>query len=81
LLTDSKGNRKLTRSALAGQLFELATYAQSRGWSAEELLRMETAKQEKLLRKRESRAATRTKSKRQRSDEDRRSFPLSLGRG
>ena len=64
LLPTSKGNRKLTQSALARQLFKLATSAQSSGWSAEELLRMETAKQEKLLRKRESRAATRTKSKR-----------------
>src|SRR5882672_5479067 len=63
LLPTSNGNRKLTQSALARQLFKLATSAQSRGWSAEELLRMETAKQEKLLRKRESRAATRTKSK------------------
>src|SRR5438876_10492921 len=44
LLSDSRRNRKLTHSALAGQLFELATYAQSRGWSAEELLRSETEK-------------------------------------
>ena len=56
LLPDSKRNRKLTRSGMAGQLFELATYAQSKGWSAEELLRLETKKQERLLRKRESRA-------------------------
>jgi len=56
LLPDSRRNRKLTRSALAGQLFELATYAQSRGWSAEELLRLEIKKQESLLRRRESRA-------------------------
>src|SRR6266852_7906306 len=46
LLPDSKRNSKLTRSALAGQLFELATYAQGRGWSAEELLRTEIKKQE-----------------------------------
>src|SRR6266566_3642517 len=46
LLGNSKGNRKLTRSRLARQLFELATYAQSKGWSAEELLRLETKKQE-----------------------------------
>src|SRR3989475_10456540 len=43
LLPDSKRNRKLTRSGMAGQLFELASYAQTRGWSAEELLRLETA--------------------------------------
>src|SRR6266576_1473229 len=56
LLNEPKKNRKLTRSALAGQLFELATCAQSRGWSAEELLRREIKKQESLLRRRESRA-------------------------
>ncbi len=59
LLPDSRRNRKLTRSALAGQLFELATCAQSRGWSAEELLRREIKKQESLLRRRESRAVQR----------------------
>src|SRR5438445_2160434 len=31
-------NRKLSRLGLARQLFELAQYAQSKGWSAEELL-------------------------------------------
>ena len=56
LLPDSKRNRKLTRPALARQLFELATYAQSRGWSAEELLRQQTKKQEKLFRRHERRA-------------------------
>src|SRR5437899_7298111 len=56
LLSDTKRTHKLTRSGMAGQLFELATYAQSKGWSAEELLRLETKKQETLLRKRESRA-------------------------
>ncbi len=59
LLPNSRRNRKLTRSALAGQLFELATCAQSRGWSAEELLRREIKKQESLLRRRESRAVQR----------------------
>src|SRR5437867_11954907 len=53
LLSDSKRNRKLTRSGLAGQLFELATYAQGKGWSAEALLRKEIEKQERALRKRE----------------------------
>jgi hypothetical protein len=38
---------------LARQLFDMAAYAQSQGWSAEELLRKETAKQEKVFRRRE----------------------------
>ena len=45
--------RKLTRTALRKTLFELAQYAQTKGWSAEELLRVETARQEAILRKRE----------------------------
>jgi NTP pyrophosphatase (non-canonical NTP hydrolase) len=45
-----------SKSALARQLFELARQAQDRGWSAEELLRRETQKQEQSLRRRESRA-------------------------
>jgi NTP pyrophosphatase (non-canonical NTP hydrolase) len=43
----------ITRSALAGCLFELAARAQARGWSAEELLRAETKRRERLLRKQE----------------------------
>src|SRR5436853_471433 len=35
-------NRKLSRAGLAKNLFELARYAQSKSWSAEELLRAET---------------------------------------
>src|SRR5438132_59011 len=34
----------LNRARLAAELFELAEYAQSRGWSAEDLLRAETTK-------------------------------------
>jgi uncharacterized protein YabN with tetrapyrrole methylase and pyrophosphatase domain len=49
--------RRLSRSGLARELFELAHYAQNKGWSAEELLRAETHKREKGLRRRESRAA------------------------
>ena len=45
--------RKLTRTDLRKSLFELAQYAQTTGWSAEELLRVETARQEAILRKRE----------------------------
>jgi len=47
---------RLGRDALARQLFALARRAQARGWSAEELLRRETAKQERALRQREAKA-------------------------
>src|SRR5438552_8777165 len=39
LPTGAARNRGLTRARFAKQLFELARYAQSKGWSAEELLR------------------------------------------
>jgi len=48
---DSK--RRLTKSALAKELFELASFAQSRGWSAEELLAGENKKRERIFRRRE----------------------------
>jgi uncharacterized protein YabN with tetrapyrrole methylase and pyrophosphatase domain len=51
---------KLTRSGLRQALFHLAQYAQAKGWSAEELLRLETARQERLLRKRERAQPPRT---------------------
>jgi hypothetical protein len=44
---------KLTKSTLAKQLFELAAGAQSRGWSAEELLAGEIKKRERDFRHRE----------------------------
>ena len=43
-----------SKMALARKLFELARQAQARGWSAEDLLRKETARQERALRRRES---------------------------
>src|ERR1051326_1046022 len=46
--------RNLTKARLSRRLFELAAHAQSKGWSAEDLLRVETRKQEQHLRKRES---------------------------
>jgi uncharacterized protein YabN with tetrapyrrole methylase and pyrophosphatase domain len=46
--------RKLTRRNLGRELFALARYAQQRGWSAEDLLRTETAKRERALRKQEN---------------------------
>ena len=44
---------RMGKNALARQLFELARQAQARGWSAEDLLRQETAKQERVLRRKE----------------------------
>src|SRR5580693_2282716 len=48
-LLDSAPRRsaRLGKTALARQLFALAQQAQARGWSAEELLRQEIAKQER----------------------------------
>jgi uncharacterized protein YabN with tetrapyrrole methylase and pyrophosphatase domain len=45
--------RKLTKTSLAKELFDLASFAQSRGWCAEELLAGEIKKQEHQLRRRE----------------------------
>ena len=42
------------KAALARQLFDLAAAAQARGWSAEELLREEIARRERVMRKAES---------------------------
>jgi len=54
LLSDSHASkRKITKSTLARELFDLARIAQSRGWSAEELLCDETKHREQQLRKQE----------------------------
>jgi uncharacterized protein YabN with tetrapyrrole methylase and pyrophosphatase domain len=45
--------RRASRAAVARELFELVQFAQSRGWSAEELLRAESRKREKAWRKAE----------------------------
>jgi MazG family protein len=45
--------RRPTKAALARVLFDLVEQAQARGWSAEELLRTETQRQEEQLRRRE----------------------------
>jgi XTP/dITP diphosphohydrolase len=42
-----------SKSAVGRQLFTLTAYAQSRGWSAEELLRKEAGKQERAFRRHE----------------------------
>ncbi|MEO8426670.1 MAG: MazG family protein [Verrucomicrobiota bacterium] len=43
-----------TKSTLARELFALASYAQRKGWSAEELLRSETQKRERSSRRKEA---------------------------
>ncbi|HSY09282.1 MAG TPA: MazG family protein [Candidatus Dormibacteraeota bacterium] len=48
--------QKFTRPALARELFELASFAHSRGWSAEELLAAEIKRREQQLRRREKEA-------------------------
>jgi MazG family protein len=47
-------HRTFTRSALGRKLFELACFAQSKGWSAEDLLRTETQRHEKAWRQKET---------------------------
>ena len=46
-------SKRLTKPALAKQLFGIAEFAQSRGWSAEELLSAEIKKRENRFRRRE----------------------------
>jgi MazG family protein len=48
---------RLTKVALAKELFDLAAEAQRRGWSAEALLRTEVKKRERALRRAERQAA------------------------
>ena len=62
LAGDSIQTRKLNRAGLGMELFELTRYAQSRGWSAEELLRAETRNREQQWRKLESRTVRARKS-------------------
>ncbi|HEY5913105.1 MAG TPA: MazG family protein [Verrucomicrobiae bacterium] len=53
LAAEPPPRRKLQRGEVARQLFELVRYAQSRRWSAEDLLRQESGKRERAWRKRE----------------------------
>ena len=53
LLNEAKSMRTWTKSQAARALFELARQIQSQGWSAEDLLRQQTAKYEAQLRKQE----------------------------
>jgi uncharacterized protein YabN with tetrapyrrole methylase and pyrophosphatase domain len=45
--------QRLTKTSLAKKLFDLVSFAQARGWCAEELLAGKTKKQERQLRRRE----------------------------
>ena len=54
LIPDAKSKRNASKSAVAKELFDLAAYAQERGWTAEELLMGETKKRERALRKLEA---------------------------
>ena len=58
LVSEGKNSkRKLSRTALAKEIFELASLAQSRGWCAEELLTAETKQRERQMRKMEAKPA------------------------
>lgn len=48
---------RLNKKQVGEKLFDLANYAQNKGWSAEELLRAESKKREKQWRKREKNSA------------------------
>lgn len=52
-LTGSVPKRRLARGEVGAELFRLARYAQTRGWSAEDLLKRETAAQERAWRRAE----------------------------
>jgi len=54
--------RKLPKAALAKELFELAAFAQSHGWCAEELLAGEIKRQERQLRRREQASSPKIRS-------------------
>jgi uncharacterized protein YabN with tetrapyrrole methylase and pyrophosphatase domain len=58
LVNERRARKNLSRNQLGRQLFELAAAAQTKGWSAENVLRAEIQKRERALRKRESRAAS-----------------------
>ncbi|MGC3960766.1 MAG: MazG family protein [Verrucomicrobiota bacterium] len=57
LLLENKVTRRASKSAVGKELFELAAYAQSRGWTAEELLLAETKKRERNWRQTEVQAS------------------------
>ncbi len=58
-----KTNRKRSKREFARELFELAEFAQSQGWSAEDLLRLEINRREGQFRRLENKARQNTKAK------------------
>jgi uncharacterized protein YabN with tetrapyrrole methylase and pyrophosphatase domain len=58
IVDGKKPARKSSKSALATELFELAAFAQTQGWSAEELLTDEIERRSQQLRKTERAAST-----------------------
>lgn len=50
-LMDKKASGKMNRATVGRQLYELASYAQSKGWSAEELLRKQIQLEDRKLRR------------------------------
>lgn len=59
LMNAARQRGESSKSQLAGQLFALTEAAQARGWSAEELLRAETLKRERALRRAERKSSAR----------------------
>ncbi|MBL67194.1 MAG: MazG family protein [Verrucomicrobiales bacterium] len=57
----AQGRKGGGKAALGAELFRLAQRAQANGWSAEELLRAETSKRERALRRQERKRAGQTK--------------------
>lgn len=53
-LLEAEQSLRLSEKAVGEELYRLANYAQSKGWSAEELLRRELQKREKSWRKQET---------------------------
>jgi len=60
LLAGAPGKPARTKKELAERLFALAQFAQEQGWSAEDLLRSETKRRERVLRENEKRETKRT---------------------
>ncbi len=54
-LAGQNSKRRLAKTALARELFDLAELAQARGWSAEELLSVEIKRRERRFRQQERR--------------------------
>jgi MazG family protein len=62
LANGTPSRRGLSRGKVSKELFALAEYAQSKGWSAEDLLRAETLKRERSWRKAELRTGAKLRT-------------------